>query len=184
MSVAMSTRIGPGIVIKVMPGDTISISSQAWYTGSTQAPPTGLPAIADQLLTLISNGIVANGGTRRKHSREMQITGVSIMMDHVSTPFVRQSVLEEAKPTDLPDYTTFLPAGYKYGDTYDGTNPYKKITRYFITFLCRYPEKHLYLAYRPLRNLISGCRQVRPLSVRGTRRFCHWLLFQWILYTA
>ena len=46
-----------------MAGDTISISRQAWYTGCTQVPPTGLSPIADQLLTLLSNGVVASGGT-------------------------------------------------------------------------------------------------------------------------
>ena len=55
-----------GIVIKVMAGDTIRISSQAWYTGSTQAPPTGLSPIADQLLTLTGNGGPVPGAVFRR----------------------------------------------------------------------------------------------------------------------
>jgi len=38
-----SKRVGPAIVLKVMAGDTISVSTYAWYSGATQAPPTGLP---------------------------------------------------------------------------------------------------------------------------------------------
>ncbi len=56
-------RVGPSLIIKVMAGDTISLSSYAWYTGSTQAPPTGLPAISSELIPLLTNGIVAANGT-------------------------------------------------------------------------------------------------------------------------
>ena len=59
-----NNRVGPSIVIKVMPGDVISISTQAWYTGATQGLPSStLPAIKDQLLTLLTNGILAANGT-------------------------------------------------------------------------------------------------------------------------
>lgn len=36
--------------------------------------------------------------------------------------------------TDIPDYTTFLPAGYKYGDTYDGTPVIQKNNPQFYNF--------------------------------------------------
>ncbi len=56
-------RVGPSLIIKVMAGDTISLSSWAWYNTTTQAPPTGLPAISSELIPLLTNGIVAANGT-------------------------------------------------------------------------------------------------------------------------
>ena len=56
-------RVGPSIILKVMPGDIISVSTKAWYTGTPQAPVSGLPAIKDQLLPLLTNGIVGANGT-------------------------------------------------------------------------------------------------------------------------
>lgn len=38
------------------------------------------------------------------------------------------------QPTDIPDYTTFLPAGYKYGDTYDGSSIVQKNNPMFYNF--------------------------------------------------
>ena len=56
-------RVGPAIVLKVMAGDTISISTNAWYQGSAQQPPSGVTPIADELLSQLTNGVVAaNGG--------------------------------------------------------------------------------------------------------------------------
>jgi len=61
---SVNTRIGPSIILKVMAGDVISVATQAWYSGATQAPQTGLGPIKDQLLTLLTNGIAANNGTQ------------------------------------------------------------------------------------------------------------------------
>jgi RHS repeat-associated protein len=95
-----STRIGPSITIKVMAGDTISISSQAWYTGSTQAPPTGLSPIADQLLTLLSNGIVASGGT---HGGSIPVTDINS-----TVPDVLDAFLSDDQPYDNTKPKAFL----------------------------------------------------------------------------
>jgi hypothetical protein len=38
------------------------------------------------------------------------------------------------QPTDIPDYTGFLPASYKYGDTYDGTPVVQKNNPLFYNF--------------------------------------------------
>ncbi len=58
-----NTRVGPSLVIKVMAGDKISISTKAWYQGNTQAPPNGFAPISDEILSLLTNGIMAaNGG--------------------------------------------------------------------------------------------------------------------------
>ncbi len=56
-------RVGPAIVLKVMAGDTISISTYAWYAGSTQGPATGVTSIANDILPLLTNGVLAENGT-------------------------------------------------------------------------------------------------------------------------
>ena len=55
-------RSGPAIILKVMAGDTISLSTYAWYSGAIQAPPTGLAPIANELISLLTTGIVNTGG--------------------------------------------------------------------------------------------------------------------------
>ena len=55
-------RSGPAIILKVMAGDTISLSTYAWYSGAIQAPPTGLAPIANELISLLTAGIVNTGG--------------------------------------------------------------------------------------------------------------------------
>lgn len=55
-------RIGPSIILKVMAGDTISVSTYAWYTGLVQPVPTGLGPIVSELTSMLTSGIVSNGG--------------------------------------------------------------------------------------------------------------------------
>jgi RHS repeat-associated protein len=56
-------RVGPAIVLKVMAGDIISVSTRALYRDNTQNPPSGLTPIADEILSLLTSGVVgANGG--------------------------------------------------------------------------------------------------------------------------
>ena len=57
-------RVGPSIILKVMAGDTVSISTYGWYTGTTQPPATGVGPIVNDLLPLLTNGIVADGGSK------------------------------------------------------------------------------------------------------------------------
>jgi hypothetical protein len=54
----VNTRVGPSIILKVMAGDTISISTKAWYKDAAKAPVTNLGLIADHLLTLLQAGMV------------------------------------------------------------------------------------------------------------------------------
>jgi RHS repeat-associated protein len=56
-------RVGPSLIIKVMAGDTVSVATRAWYSGPTQAPPTGLSPISDELVSLLSGGLEGIGAT-------------------------------------------------------------------------------------------------------------------------
>ena len=46
-----------------MAGDTISISAYGWYAGTTQAPATGVGPVVNDLLPLLTNGIITDGGS-------------------------------------------------------------------------------------------------------------------------
>jgi RHS repeat-associated protein len=64
ISTSGNYRVGPSLVIKVMAGDTVSIGTKAWYSGSAQAPPSGLSPLADELVSLLTSGIIGNNGTK------------------------------------------------------------------------------------------------------------------------
>lgn len=63
VSITGNKRVGPAIVLKVMAGDTISLSAWSWYTGAVQAPASGVADIATELLPLLTGGVAGNGGT-------------------------------------------------------------------------------------------------------------------------
>ena len=85
INVSPNKRVGPSIVLKVMAGDTVSISTYAWYTGGTQAPATGVPAIINDLLPLLTNGVVGDGGT---HGGSISTTNINTWMNTVLTTFL------------------------------------------------------------------------------------------------
>jgi len=64
VNITANHRVGPSIILKVMAGDTVSISTYGWYTGSVQPPATGVGPIVNDLLPLLTNGILANGGSK------------------------------------------------------------------------------------------------------------------------
>jgi RHS repeat-associated protein len=59
-----SKRVGPGIILKVMTGDTISISTYSWYLGAVQPPPANATTLATELLPLLTAGVAGQGGTK------------------------------------------------------------------------------------------------------------------------
>jgi RHS repeat-associated protein len=70
-------RTGPTIILKVMAGDTISVSSQAWYSGAVQPAATGVPAIASELINLLTSGILNMGGGKAGINTTAYINGLS-----------------------------------------------------------------------------------------------------------
>jgi RHS repeat-associated protein len=64
INITGNKRVGPSIVLKVMTGDTISISTYGWYTGAVQPAATGVSAISTELLPLLVSGVGGEGGTK------------------------------------------------------------------------------------------------------------------------
>lgn len=58
-----SKRVGPSIILKVMAGDVISISTKAWYQTGDVSVPTFPQTFKQQVLDLLTAGIIANNGT-------------------------------------------------------------------------------------------------------------------------
>jgi RHS repeat-associated protein len=63
INITGNKRVGPSIVLKVMAGDTISISTWSWYTGPVQPAATGVSDIVNEVLPLLTGGVAATGGT-------------------------------------------------------------------------------------------------------------------------
>ena len=55
-------RVGPSIVLKVMTGDTISISTYGWYTGAVQPPASNPNSFVNELIPLLAGGIAGQNG--------------------------------------------------------------------------------------------------------------------------
>lgn len=77
INTAGNKRTGPTIILKVMAGDTISVSTQAWYTGAVQPAATGVTAIATELINALTGGIVNLGGGKAGINSTAYINGLS-----------------------------------------------------------------------------------------------------------
>ncbi|MEO5890619.1 MAG: DUF6443 domain-containing protein [Ferruginibacter sp.] len=77
INIAGNKRTGPSIILKVMAGDTISVSTWAWYSAKVQAPPTGLAPIIAELVSLLTGGIINTGGGKGGIFSPVAINGIS-----------------------------------------------------------------------------------------------------------
>ena len=64
ISQTTNKRVGPAIVLKVMAGDTISLSTYGWYLNQTQPPPSGLPDVVNDLVSQFVGGATAGGALK------------------------------------------------------------------------------------------------------------------------
>jgi RHS repeat-associated protein len=62
VNISGNKRVGPSIILKVMTGDTISISTYGWYSGAVQPAATGVSAISTELIPLLTAGIAGQNG--------------------------------------------------------------------------------------------------------------------------
>ena len=62
INISGNKRVGPSIILKVMTGDTISISTWGWYSGPVQPAATGVTPIANDLIPLLTAGIAGQNG--------------------------------------------------------------------------------------------------------------------------
>ncbi len=93
VNISGNYRVGPSIVLKVMTGDTISISAFSWYTGAVQPPATGVTSIVNDLIPLITAGVGnANGGKGgaipTSTSTPLLTTDISTLISDDSTTYV------------------------------------------------------------------------------------------------
>ena len=65
-----------------MAGDTISVSSQAWYSGAVQPAATGVTPIVNELVSLLTTGIVNMGGGKAGINTSAYINGLSTTAVH------------------------------------------------------------------------------------------------------
>lgn len=92
---AANTRIGPSIILKVMAGDIISIGAKAWYQGTTQAPVSAPSPIKDQLLNLLTNGVVGNNGT---HGGSILVSDINSANSGILDDFLGSQVYDDKRP--------------------------------------------------------------------------------------
>jgi RHS repeat-associated protein len=57
----VNKKVGPSLVLKVMAGDKVQISTYAFYNSAVQPPPGGVD-LTSELLSLLSSGVVNNSG--------------------------------------------------------------------------------------------------------------------------
>jgi RHS repeat-associated protein len=93
VNISGNNQVGPGIVLKVMTGDTISISTSSWYTGAVQPAATGVPAISTELISLLTAGVANENGGKggaipTAYSSPLLVTDISTLVSDDSTTYV------------------------------------------------------------------------------------------------
>jgi RHS repeat-associated protein len=85
VNISGNKRVGPSIVLKVMAGDTVSLSTYAWYAGATQGPATGVPPIANDILPLLTGGVISDNGTK---GGSIPSSGINTLLSTVLNTFL------------------------------------------------------------------------------------------------
>ena len=93
VNISGNNQVGPGIILKVMTGDTISVSTYSWYTGAVQPAATGVPAIATELLSLLTAGVAGENGGKggtipTTYSTPLISADISTLISDDSTTYV------------------------------------------------------------------------------------------------
>jgi RHS repeat-associated protein len=93
VNITGNKRVGPSIVLKVMTGDTISISTYSWYSGAVQPAATGVSAISTELIPLLTSGVAGLNGSKggaipTAYSSPLLGTDISTLISDDSTTYV------------------------------------------------------------------------------------------------
>ncbi|HEY4935434.1 MAG TPA: RHS repeat-associated core domain-containing protein [Puia sp.] len=93
VNISGNNQVGPGIVLKVMTGDTISISTFSWYSGAVQPAATGVPAISTELISLLTAGVAGENGGKggtipTTYSSPFLVTDISTLVSDDSSTYV------------------------------------------------------------------------------------------------
>ena len=93
VNISGNYRVGPSIVLKVMTGDTISISTYSWYTGAVQPAATGVTSIVNDLIPLINAGVGNENGGKggaipTSTTTPLLTTDISTLISDDSTTYV------------------------------------------------------------------------------------------------
>jgi RHS repeat-associated protein len=86
-------RVGPSIILKVMTGDTISISTLSWYQGAVQPAATGVTAISTELIPLLTAGVGAENGSKlgsvpTAYSSPLLVSDIATLISDDSSTYV------------------------------------------------------------------------------------------------
>ncbi|RFM29176.1 RHS repeat-associated core domain-containing protein [Deminuibacter soli] len=90
-------KIGPGILLKVMAGDQISISAQAWYRNQDHQPANNTVAsnLATQVVNLFTGEVAGAGG----HFNATNLgTGTSSLLNAPVQGFVSTEATDDSRP--------------------------------------------------------------------------------------
>jgi RHS repeat-associated protein len=95
-------KTGPSLVLKVMAGDKVQISTYAFYNTAVQPPPGGIDLTSD-ILSLLSTGVVNNSGGKITNA-----AGVSAAVNPGVTNFLNNNrPYDNAKPKAYLNWILF-----------------------------------------------------------------------------
>jgi RHS repeat-associated protein len=101
-SSGINKKVGPSLVLKVMAGDKVQISTYAFYNTPVQPPPGGVD-LTSEILSLLSSGVVSNSG-----GKITSASGVSTAVNPGVTNFLTNNrPYDNAKPKAYLNWILF-----------------------------------------------------------------------------